>query len=131
MVFCFKLCCLLSFTRLKLSLNKCCSMRLRVFDMVYYTSLSDFGQCLYKINATEVMITCSVDFWSFFLKLISGIFFYFYFRMSSSCIHVTALLFWVEAANRNGLTNPACTSCTWNVPQQSLKVKPTKICDIN
>ncbi|XP_074612144.1 uncharacterized protein LOC141866531 [Acropora palmata] len=53
--------------------------------------------------------------------------------MSSSCIHVTALLFRVEAANRNGLTNPACTSreCSWNVPQQSSKVKPTRICDIN
>ena len=46
--FVFKLC-LLSFTRLKLSLNKCCSMRFRVFDVVYYTSSSDFGHCLIQI----------------------------------------------------------------------------------
>ena len=43
------------------------------------------------------------------------------FRMSSSCIHITALLFGVEAANRSGMTNPACTSrqCVWNVPSKN------------
>ena len=29
---------------------------------------------------------------------------YFHYTMSTSCIHVTPLLFWIEAANRNGLT---------------------------
>ena len=55
------------------------------------------------------------------------------FRMSSSCIHITALLFRVEAANRSGMTNPACTSrqCVWNVPSEKTVIKPTKIADMN
>ncbi|KAK3755143.1 hypothetical protein QZH41_020564 [Actinostola sp. cb2023] len=54
-------------------------------------------------------------------------------KMSSSCIHVTALLFRVEAANRNGLTNPACTSkqCVWNVPADKTVVQPKRICDMD
>ncbi|XP_020624114.1 uncharacterized protein LOC110061621, partial [Orbicella faveolata] len=36
--------------------------------------------------------------------------FFYNFRSSSSYIHITALLFRVEAANRSGMTNPACTS---------------------
>ena len=75
MVFCFKLCCLLSFTRLKLSLNKCCSMRFRVFDVTYYTSLSDFGHCLYKCNWSYGNLFCGF-FVCFWLKLISCIFFF-------------------------------------------------------
>lgn len=53
--------------------------------------------------------------------------------MSSSCIHITALLFRIEAANRSGLTNPACTSreCSWIVPQPTTKLQPTRICDMN
>ena len=53
--------------------------------------------------------------------------------MSSSCIHITALLFRVEAANRSGMTNPACTSrqCVWNVPSEKTVIKPTKIADRN
>ena len=35
---------------------------------------------------------------------------FFLLRMSSSCIHVTALQFRNEAANQNGFTNPVCTS---------------------
>ena len=55
------------------------------------------------------------------------------FRMSSSCIHITALLFRVEAANRSGITNPACTSrqCVWNVPSEKTVIKPTKIADMS
>lgn len=55
------------------------------------------------------------------------------FRMSSSCIHITALLFRVEAANRSGMTNPACTSrlCVWNVPPEKTVIKPKKIADMN
>ena len=55
------------------------------------------------------------------------------FRMSSSCIHITALLFRVEAANRSGMTNPAYTSrqCVWNVPSEKTVIKPTKIADMN
>ena len=55
------------------------------------------------------------------------------FRMSSSCIHITALLFRVEAANRSGMTNPACTSrpCVWNIPSEKTVIKPTKIADMN
>ena len=53
--------------------------------------------------------------------------------MSSFCIHVTALLFRLESANINGLTNPACTSklCVWNVPGTSTDVKPIKIADMD
>jgi hypothetical protein len=52
--------------------------------------------------------------------------------MSGSCIHVTALLFRVEAANRNALTNPACTSqrCAWNVPVNKTIIQPRQICDM-
>ena len=54
-------------------------------------------------------------------------------RMSSLCIHVMALLFRIEAANRNGLSNPACTSrqCVWNVPGEKALVQPTRICDMD
>lgn len=53
--------------------------------------------------------------------------------MISSCILVTALLFRVEAANRNGLTNPACTSkhCVWNVPAEKTVVQPKRIRDMD
>lgn len=53
--------------------------------------------------------------------------------MISSCILVTALLFGVEAANRNGLTNPACTSkqCVWNVPAEKTVVQPKRIRDVD
>lgn len=53
--------------------------------------------------------------------------------MSGSCIHVMALLFRIEAANRNGMTNPACTSkeCVWNVPiGNKTVIKPSRICDM-
>ena len=58
--------------------------------------------------------------------------FYFHSRMSSSCIHVTALLFRIEAANKSGQTNPACTSreCVWTVPAGKTVVTPQKICDM-
>ena len=64
-----------------------------------------------------------------FLKFFSVIFL----RMSSSCIHVTALLFRIEAANRNGLTNPACTSrqCVWNVPRERTSILPTRTRDMD
>ena len=46
--------------------------------------------------------------------------------MSTSCIDVTALRFRIEAANRNGLKNPACTSkeCVWTVPANKTAVQP-------
>ena len=52
--------------------------------------------------------------------------------MSTSCIHVTALLFRIEAANRNGLTNPACTSkeCVWTVPADKTVVQPKQISEM-
>ena len=35
--------------------------------------------------------------------------------MSGTCLHIAGMLFRVEAAVRNGLTNPSCTtkSCEW------------------
>ncbi|XP_067028284.1 uncharacterized protein [Acropora muricata] len=56
-----------------------------------------------------------------------------YYRMSGSCIHVTALVFRIEAANRTGMTNPACTSkqCLWNKPADKTVIKPAKIIDMD
>ncbi|KXJ14188.1 hypothetical protein AC249_AIPGENE19303 [Exaiptasia diaphana] len=53
--------------------------------------------------------------------------------MSSTCIHVTALMFRILAANRNGLTNPACTSkdCVWSVPNAKTVIKPSRICEMD
>lgn len=52
--------------------------------------------------------------------------------MSGSCIHVTALLFHI-AANRTGMTNPACTSkqCLWDKPADKTVIKPVKIIDMD
>ena len=52
--------------------------------------------------------------------------------MSSTCIHVTALLFRIEAANRTGMTKPACTSkkCEWNVPAEKTVIQPARIVDM-
>ena len=52
--------------------------------------------------------------------------------MSTSCIQVTALFFRIEAANRNGLTNPACTSkeCVWTVPADKTVVQPKQISEM-
>ena len=52
--------------------------------------------------------------------------------MSTSCIHVTALLFRIKAPNRKGLTNPACTSkeCVWTGPADKTVVKPKQISDM-
>ena len=52
--------------------------------------------------------------------------------MSTSCIHVTALLFRIEAPNRNGLTNPACTSkeCVWTGPADKTAVQPKEISEM-
>ena len=45
---------------------------------------------------------------------------------------MTALLFRIEAANRNGLTNPACTSkeCVWTVPADKTVVQPKQISEM-
>ena len=53
--------------------------------------------------------------------------------MGGSCIHISALLFRVEAANRTGMTNPACTSkpCAWSQPSAKTVIKPTKIMDMD
>lgn len=53
--------------------------------------------------------------------------------MISTCTHITALLVRVEAANRNGKTNPACTSrlCVWNVPSENTVLKPKKNAEMN
>ena len=52
--------------------------------------------------------------------------------MSTSCIHVTALLFRIEAANRIELTNPTCTSkeCVWTVPADKTAVQPKQISEM-
>ena len=52
--------------------------------------------------------------------------------MSTSDIHLTALLFRIEAASRNGLTNPACTSkeCVWLVPADKTAVQPKQISEM-
>ena len=52
--------------------------------------------------------------------------------MSTSGIHVTALLFQTEAANINGLTNPACSSkeCVWTVPADKTVVQPKQISEM-
>ena len=57
---------------------------------------------------------------------------HFHYRMSTSCIHVTALLFRIEAANRNGLTKPACTSkeCVRIVPADKTAVQPKQISEM-
>ena len=51
--------------------------------------------------------------------------------MSSTCNHVAAAIFHVEAAMRLGLTNPACTTkaCEW-LPNRK-DVRPIKIKDLN
>ena len=56
---------------------------------------------------------------------------YFHYTMSTSCIHVIAL-FRIEAANRNGLTNPTCTSkeCVCIVPADKTAVQPKQISEI-
>ena len=57
---------------------------------------------------------------------------YFLYRMSTSRIHVTALLFRIEAENRNWLTNPACTSreYVWTVPADKTAVQPEQISEM-
>ena len=57
---------------------------------------------------------------------------YFNYTMSTSCIHVTVLRFRIEAANRNGLTNPTCTSkeCVCIVPADKTAVQPKQISEI-
>ena len=52
--------------------------------------------------------------------------------MSTSCIHVTALLFRIEAPNRNGLTNPGCTSkeCVWTGPADKAAVQSKHISEM-
>ena len=62
-----------------MSLNESCSMRFRVFNVVHYTSLSDFEHCSYKCNWSYGNLFCGF-FVCFWLKLISSIFFL-YFRM--------------------------------------------------
>ena len=51
--------------------------------------------------------------------------------MSSTCNHIAAALFRVEAAMRLGLINPACTTkpCEW-LPNRK-EVKPVKVKDLN
>ena len=46
-----------------------------------------------------------------------------------SCNHVIGLLFRIEAANIQGLTNPACTDILskWEVPSKKKKVAPGKL----
>ena len=54
---------------------------------------------------------------------------YFHYRMSTSCIHVTALLLRIEAANRNG---PNCMSkeCVCTVPAEKTAVQPKQISEM-
>ena len=50
--------------------------------------------------------------------------------MSGTCLHIAGMLFRVEAAVRNGLTNPSCTikSCEW-LPNRK-DVVPVKVRDM-
>ena len=45
---------------------------------------------------------------------------------------MTALLFRIEAPNRNGLTNPACTlkECVWTDPADKTAVQPKQISEM-
>ena len=51
--------------------------------------------------------------------------------LSQTCNHIAAALFRIEAAVRNGLTNPACTSekSEW-LPNRG-EVAPKKVADMN
>ena len=51
--------------------------------------------------------------------------------MSSTCNHVAAALFSVEAAMRLGLTNPACTTKACEQLPNRKDVQPVKIKDLN
>ena len=106
----------------------------------------DFKKCAAHIDpnlrealeSTTLPVSKNLDFRVLPNSVVLGIPIYIFFllfllRMSSSCIHVTALLFRIEAANRNGLTNPACTSrqCVWNVSVERTAVQPTRICNMD
>ncbi|XP_033124665.1 uncharacterized protein LOC117122990 [Anneissia japonica] len=51
---------------------------------------------------------------------------------STTCNHVAALLFKVDFAWRNGITNPACTSreCVWSAFAGKNNVEPRRIADL-
>jgi hypothetical protein len=51
--------------------------------------------------------------------------------LSQTCNHVAAALFRIEAAVRNGLTNPACTSEKSEWLPNRAEIAPTKVCDMN
>ena len=56
---------------------------------------------------------------------------YFFIHSPGSCNHVAGLLFRIEAAVLEGLTDETCTmrSCLWNVPSGKKQIKPGKISD--
>ncbi|XP_070562483.1 uncharacterized protein [Ptychodera flava] len=52
--------------------------------------------------------------------------------LGSSCIHITAMFFRIEAAVRTGQTNFSCTAklCQWNIPRGRTKIDPIRVCDM-
>ena len=53
------------------------------------------------------------------------------FRLYGICNHVCGLLFRIEAAVKNGMNDPSCTSrqCQWNMP--TYDYHPTKPVDLS
>ena len=51
--------------------------------------------------------------------------------MGQSCNHVAAAMFRVEAAVRNGLTNPSCTSSSNKSLPCKKEVEPSKVKNLN
>ncbi|XP_066023281.1 uncharacterized protein [Pocillopora verrucosa] len=114
----------------------------RLFDSgflkeVFYHELENMDFCFLKAKCTHSMKVGDTPHTSWICSRKNGEIISAYCTctagMSGSCIHVMALLFRIEAANRNGMTNPACTSkeCVWNVPiGNKTVIKPSRICDM-
>ena len=51
--------------------------------------------------------------------------------MGQSCNHVAAAIYRIEAAVRNGLTNPSCTSTANQWPPNHKNVQPMNVKDMN
>ena len=51
--------------------------------------------------------------------------------MGQSCNHIAAAIYRIEAAVRNGLTNPSCTSTANQWPPNHKNVQPMNVKDMN
>lgn len=57
---------------------------------------------------------------------------FFFFRLGSPCIHVTAALFRIETAHRIGASTCTSLPCSWTVPTFNLRSRavPSKLKDL-